>query len=42
MLEGIHYYFNAEGNFVFSSIYHLLRGYCCKNGCKHCVYGFNK
>ena len=39
--EGIHYY--KEGEFwVFTELYHLLKGYCCKNGCRHCVYGFRK
>lgn len=32
------YYFNAEGLMVFTAQYHLRRGYCCKNGCKHCPY----
>jgi hypothetical protein len=36
------YYFNEEGLLVFTREYHLKRGYCCKNGCKHCPYGFKK
>ncbi|MES2780253.1 MAG: DUF5522 domain-containing protein [Bacteroidota bacterium] len=39
MIEGIHYYFNEQGYFVFTEEYHRLRGYCCGNGCKHCPYG---
>jgi hypothetical protein len=40
-IEGLHYY--REGNYtVFTELYHLLRGYCCGNGCRHCVYGFKK
>jgi hypothetical protein len=39
--EGIHYYVE-NGLFVFTEYYHLLRGYCCKNGCRHCAYGFKK
>jgi hypothetical protein len=27
---------------VFTEFYHLLRGHCCKNGCRHCVYGHKK
>jgi hypothetical protein len=42
MIEGIHYYYNENGNWVFTSEYHLRRGYCCENGCKHCPYGFRK
>ncbi len=36
------YYQSKEGYIVFTEKYHLKRGYCCKNGCKHCPYGFNK
>ncbi|MCU0324132.1 MAG: DUF5522 domain-containing protein [Spirosomaceae bacterium] len=25
---------------VFTEKYHKKRGYCCKNGCRHCPYGF--
>jgi uncharacterized protein (TIGR00290 family) len=27
---------------VFTEAYHLKRGYCCKNRCRHCPYGFGK
>ena len=27
-----------HGNYVFSSWYHLKRGACCGNGCRHCPY----
>jgi hypothetical protein len=27
---------------VFTEKYLLKRGYCCKNGCKHCPYGFDR
>ncbi|MBU2915365.1 hypothetical protein KO526_15305 [Reichenbachiella agariperforans] len=33
---------NESGLIVFTKEYHLKRGYCCKNGCKHCPYGFKK
>ena len=36
------FYTNAEGYRVFTEKYHLKRGYCCKNGCKHCPYGYDK
>jgi len=36
------YYFNEQGLMVFREQYHLKRGYCCQNGCKHCPYGFKK
>lgn len=27
-----------QGNYVFSAWYHLKRGKCCGNGCRHCPY----
>ncbi len=36
--EGIDYYLEG-GLMVFTSTYHLKRGYCCKNKCRHCPYG---
>lgn len=39
LIEGIHYY--KENNFwVFTELYHIIRGSCCKNNCRHCAYGF--
>jgi hypothetical protein len=32
------YYFDAKGNCVFTAAYHLQRGYCCRNNCRHCPY----
>lgn len=32
------YYISEEGYWVFTEKYHLKRGYCCKNNCKHCAY----
>lgn len=40
-LEKDEYYFSEEGYVVFTEKYLLKRGYCCKNGCKHCPYGFD-
>jgi hypothetical protein len=39
--EGIDYYLE-EGLMVFTSTYHLKRGYCCQNTCRHCPYGIDK
>ena len=36
------YYLSEEGYIVFTESYHLKRGYCCKSGCKHCPYGYDK
>ncbi|MEO6819695.1 MAG: cysteine-rich CWC family protein [Ginsengibacter sp.] len=40
-IEGLHYYLD-NNNWVFTELYHTLRGFCCQNGCRHCVYGFKK
>jgi len=40
--EGEDYYFTPEGYKCFTAQYHLKRGYCCKSGCRHCPYGFDK
>ncbi|MBA3901879.1 MAG: hypothetical protein H0X62_17035 [Bacteroidetes bacterium] len=34
------YYHSPEGYIVFTEKYLLKRAYCCKNGCRHCPYGF--
>lgn len=39
LVQDIDYYMN-DGLLVFTSWYHLKRGYCCRNGCRHCPYGF--
>jgi len=39
-VEGVHYYFNEEGLVVLTAQFHLERGYCCGNGCKHCPYDY--
>ncbi|MBV6405962.1 MAG: hypothetical protein GFGODING_02747 [Flavobacteriales bacterium] len=31
--------FTPEGYLVYSARYHLKRGYCCGNRCRHCPYG---
>lgn len=36
------FYYNEDGNFVFTESYHLKRGFCCKNGCKHCPWKYKK
>jgi len=34
---GIHYYLE-NGKVVFTERFHLDRGYCCGNKCRHCPY----
>lgn len=42
LIEGVDYYINSQGLYVFTEKYLKERGYCCKNGCKHCPYGFSR
>lgn len=35
------FYISSKGYVVFTKHFHLKRGYCCTNGCKHCPYNFN-
>lgn len=41
LIEGLHFY-KEDGKWVFTEVYHMLRGYCCNSGCRHCAYGFKK
>ena len=38
LIEGEDFYYNDEGKMVMAAQYHIHRGYCCGNGCKHCPY----
>jgi hypothetical protein len=31
-------YYVENGLYVFTEKFHLKRGYCCANGCRHCPY----
>ncbi len=39
-IEGEHYYYDQKGRVVLTEKYHLIRGYCCSNGCRHCPYDY--
>jgi hypothetical protein len=41
-LEEGDFYKTPEGYLVFTEKYHLKRGYCCRSGCRHCPYGYDK
>ncbi len=41
-IEGIHYYINEQGLVVLTARFHLERGHCCGNGCKHCPYDYER
>jgi hypothetical protein len=40
LIEGKDFYYNEDGFFVMTEKYHLERGFCCGNGCKHCPYNY--
>ena len=40
LVEGTDYYFE-DGLMVLTEGYLGRRGYCCKNGCRHCPYGYS-
>lgn len=40
LIEGEHYYINEEGYVVLTEKYHLEKGFCCGNGCRHCPYQY--
>jgi Family of unknown function (DUF5522) len=42
LIEGEDFYYTVEGYKCFTEKHHLKRGHCCKSGCKHCPYGFDK
>jgi hypothetical protein len=35
-------FYIENGLVVFTEAFLLKRGHCCKNGCRHCPYGFKK
>lgn len=38
LVEGEDFYREGAA-IVFTARYHLRRGYCCGNGCRHCPFG---
>ena len=42
-IEGVDFYYEIIDEIkykVFTETWHLKRGRCCKNNCRHCPYGF--
>ncbi|HSZ25535.1 MAG TPA: DUF5522 domain-containing protein [Cytophagaceae bacterium] len=37
LLEGIDFY-TEKDTLVFTAWFHIQRGFCCRNGCRHCPY----
>jgi hypothetical protein len=42
LIEGVDFYYNEQGLMVLTEKYHLERGYCCGNGCRHCPYQYEQ
>ncbi len=42
LIEGIDFYYNEYKLMVFTEQYHLEKGICCGNGCRHCPYDYDK
>ena len=40
LVKGVDYYLEGT-RFVFTSTYHLKRGFCCHSRCRHCPYGLS-
>ena len=40
LVEGEDFYYNEQGYIVLTAKFHLERGHCCGNGCKHCPYEY--
>lgn len=40
LIEGEDFYYNEDGYVVFTEKYHLQKGFCCGNGCRHCPYQY--
>lgn len=40
LIEGEDFYYNEDGYIVLTEKYHLEKGYCCGNGCRHCPYNY--
>ena len=39
-VENKHFYLE-NGMFVFTEYFHIVKGECCRNNCRHCAYGYN-
>ncbi len=40
LIEGKDFYYNSDGYIVLTEKYHLDKGFCCGNGCKHCPFKY--
>lgn len=40
LVEGEDFYYNVQGYIVLTQKFHLKKGFCCGNGCRHCPYQY--
>ncbi len=40
LTEGVDFYME-KGRFVLTEHFLRKRGFCCRNGCRHCPYGYH-
>lgn len=40
LIEGEDFYYSEQGYVVLTEKYHLKKGSCCGNGCRHCPYQY--
>jgi len=40
LVEMIDFYYDEHGYIVLTEKYHLEKGFCCGNGCRHCPYDY--
>lgn len=40
LVEGVDFYYGENGYMVLTAAYHLEKGVCCGNGCRHCPYNY--
>ncbi|HEX8287910.1 MAG TPA: DUF5522 domain-containing protein [Pyrinomonadaceae bacterium] len=41
LIEGVDYYFE-NGLMILTGYFLKKRGYCCRNGCRHCPYAYKE
>ncbi|MBC8032579.1 MAG: hypothetical protein H7Y03_00415 [Chitinophagaceae bacterium] len=42
LVEGEDFYYNSKGLLVLTEKYHLERGTCCGNWCRHCPFNYDR
>ena len=40
LIEDEDFYFDLTGLMVLTEAYHIKKGFCCGNGCRHCPYNY--